>query len=373
MRAHRFVLVSAALASLATPNPADARPRIPIFGAVLGAVGGLVGMRYYRHSRHHAVAARDRGDRVAARTPEETGKAEPPSVEGNAATAGQMAATAPLFWPHLPDDFADYLFRPSGTDNAFWSYGYGEVIDGALSPMSRRPERTPASAGAPAATAVASAGGAAPGTCPTPQGAALADSLVERIAQTIAPTDAQKGALEDLRAAARHGFEYFDTSCPSDPPQSPASRLDAMEDRIWAARQALLILRAPTDTLYGSLNDEQKARLNGPAVPGDKPEATCAKTMPELPLAQLGLGRGGRPSEQQRAGMDALKATSAMLAKTVAASCPAGMPATPVGRLDAADKRLNALLYAVVTLHAPLDGFYASLNAAQKSRPSASR
>ena len=37
-------------------------------------------------------------------------------------------------------------------------------------------------------------------------------------------------------------------------------------------------------------------------------------------------------------------------------------------RLDAADKRLNTLLYAVVTLRAPIDGFYASLSEAQKTR-----
>jgi len=376
MGAHRFVLVSAALVSLGVANQADARPRLPaVFGAVLGAVGGVVGLHaYHRHHHHHAVAARDRASRVAAHTPEETGKTtEQPSVEGNAAAAGQIAAPAPLVWPHLPEDLADYLFRPSGTDDPFWSYGYAEVIDGAFGAMSRRPERLSASARAQATTAVASAGGAAPGTCPTQQGAGLADGFVDRIEQTIAPTDAQKAAVDALRVAARHGFEYFDSSCPSDQPQSPASRLDAMEDRIWAARQALLILRAPIDTLYASLSDEQKARLNGPAVPPDQPEATCAKTMPELPLAQLGLGRGARPTEEQRTGANALKTTSAMLAKTVAASCPASMPATPVGRLDAADKRLNALLYSVVTLRAPLDALSASLNEAQKRRPSARR
>lgn len=374
MRAHRLVLVSAVLVSLVGPAPADARPRIPILGAVLGAVGGMVGLHAYRRHHRHAVATRDHGSRVAVHTPEETGKTnEQPSVEGNAATAGQIAAAAPIVWPHLPGDLADYIFRPSGTDDPFWSYGYAEVIDGALAPMSRRPERASASAGAPATTAVASAGAGAPGTCPTQQGSAVADGMVERIEQTIAPTDVQKGALDALRAAARHGFEYFDASCPSDQPQSPGSRLDAMEDRIWAARQALLILRAPTDTLYASLSDEQKARLNGPAVRPDQREATCAQATPELPFAQLGAGRGVRPTEEQRAGADALKTTSAMLAKAVAASCPSGMPATPVARLDAADKRLNALLYAVATLRAPLDAYYTALNAAQKSRPSARR
>jgi hypothetical protein len=49
------------------------------------------------------------------------------------------------------------------------------------------------------------------------------------------------------------------------------------------------------------------------------------------------------------------------------------MPGTPVERLDAADRRLNAMLYAVVTLRAPLDGFYASLTDEQKARMSGAR
>ncbi len=370
MRTRRLVLVSAALASLVVVNTAEARPRIPaIFGAVLGAVGGLMGMRHYhRYYHHHPVAAeRDRANRLAARTPEEPGAtAEQPAREGNVATAGQIA-TGPLLWPRLPDDLADYLFWPSGTDDPFWSFGYADVIDGALRPASRHPDRGSARPAQPSATAGASS---APDACPGQAGAELADGVVARIEQTIAPTDAQQGALAELRTAARHGFEYFDASCPSDRPQSPTTRLDSMEDRIWAARQALLILRAPVDTLYASLTDEQKARLNGPIARPDQREATCAAANPELPLAQL--GRSAR-SKDQRAGLEALKTTSAGLAKLLASSCPSGMPATPVGRLDAADKRLNSLLYAVATLRAPLDAFSASLDAAQKSRPSASR
>jgi len=384
MRAHCFALVSTALVSLVVSPPADARPRIPILGAVLGVVGGVVGLHaYHRHHHHdHAVATRDRGSRVAAHTPEETGRtsektsektSEQPAVERNAAAAGQVTAAAAPVWPRLPEDLADYIFRPSGSDDPFWSYGYADVIESALGSARRRLERTSAHAPEPATTAVASATGAAGASCPTQQGATFADGMVERVEQTITPTDAQQGALDDLRAAARHGFEYFDASCPSDQAQSPTSRLNATEDRIWAARQALLILRAPVDKLYGTLSDEQRARLNGPAVASDQREATCATGMPELPLGQPGLARGARPSEEQRAGAEALKTTSAMLAKTVAASCPSGVPATPVARLDAADKRLNALLYAVATLRAPLEAYAASLNGAQNNRPSASR
>jgi hypothetical protein len=74
------------------------------------------------------------------------------------------------------------------------------------------------------------------------------------------------------------------------------------------------------------------------------------------------------PSPQQRGALEAVRTTSAGLAKMVGGSCPADMPVTPVARLDAADKRLNTLLYAVVTLRAPVDGFYASLSDPQRMR-----
>ena len=49
------------------------------------------------------------------------------------------------------------------------------------------------------------------------------------------------------------------------------------------------------------------------------------------------------------------------------------LPATPVERLDAADKRLNSMLYAVVTLRAPLDSFQASLTDEQKQQMTGAR
>ena len=63
-----------------------------------------------------------------------------------------------------------------------------------------------------------------------------------------------------------------------------------------------------------------------------------------------------------------IASTSAGLAKLVAASCPASLPGTPLERLDAANARLNTLLYAVATLRAPLDAISTSLNADPRTR-----
>jgi hypothetical protein len=284
---------------------------------------------------------------VAAGTPEEGETANP-------AASGQVSLAAPTFWPTLSDDVFDYVLWPSGNDR-LWAHGYGDVVDGAFRPEPGARHPRPQTTG--------SADDAKP-TCMHPAGNQTADALLERIAQTIQPTDAQKAALDELRPAVQRAVEIIDAACPAHPALTPTGRLDGMEDRLWAARQALMMLRAPLDKLYGALSDEQKARLNGP-VSGPQRTAACSQSGAELPNAVI---ERVHPSPQQRGALEAVRTTSAGLAKMVGGSCPADMPVTPVARLDAADKRLNTLLYAVVTLRAPVDGFYASLSDPQRMR-----
>jgi hypothetical protein len=212
----------------------------------------------------------------------------------------------------------------------------------------------------------------APAGCASLQGSETADSLIKRIEQTVQPTDAQRPALEGLHTAAQRAFDYFDKACPKTSPQTPTARLDAMEDRIWAARQALLVMRAPLDKFYASLSDEQKTRLNGPSNPSSQATARAAGCRESnIDLARMLTGGRGRPDPKQRPGLEALQKTSTGLSRLLAASCPAAMPATPVDRLDTADRRLNSMLYAVVTLRAPLDAL-SSAPAAEQKQPKVS-
>src|SRR4029077_7506887 len=96
------------------------------------------------------------------------------------------------------------------------------------------------------------------------------------------PTEGQRAKVDALRTALQRGFEYIDKACPSDRPQTPTARLDAMEERGRAGRQALLVVRAPLEQLYASLTDEQKARLNGPLAQGTPPTAGCRESRADL-------------------------------------------------------------------------------------------
>ena len=343
MRAYRHSVVfsvSALVLTAAIVGSAEARPFIPgILGSMMGTVRGLVG----HHHRGSRAARHSAAPHVATRAPTEQ------QVAPATATASATAVAGVVFWPQLGDDLFDYVFWPSGNDDRFWAIGYRDVVDGALRP----PGRSAAPARGGRAQTTASAGNA-PASCASQQGAETADSVIARIETTVQPTEAQRPALDELRGAVARAFEYIDAACPNAGPPTPTARLDAMEDRIWAARQALLVTRAAINRFYRTLTDEQKARLNGPAAASVARGAGCNETAPDL-AAMFG-GRGRPPTAEQRAGLQALRTTSASLAKLLAA-CPSSLPATPIERLDVADARLNSLLYSVVTLRAPLDSF----------------
>src|SRR5207237_325853 len=69
-----------------------------------------------------------------------------------------------------------------------------------------------------------------------------------------------------------------------------------------------------------------------------------------------------RPDDQQRAELDALRDATAKAADELRNACPAQTPITPVARLDAMAKRIQAMLDAIKTVRPALARLYASLS-----------
>ena len=86
----------------------------------------------------------------------------------------------------------------------------------------------------------------------------------------------------------------------------------------------------------------------------------------DLPIAQI--KRTVRPTGDQITALDDLNAALSKTSDIVAASCPKDLPLTPVGRLDAAEKRLGAMIEAIDIVRSPLTNFYDSLSDEQKQR-----
>ena len=79
------------------------------------------------------------------------------------------------------------------------------------------------------------------------------------------------------------------------------------------------------------------------------------------------LERVVKPTEAQRAKFDEFKAASKTAAETMRAACPTDAPTTMVGRMEAMEERLDAMLQAVKSVRPALEAFYATLNDEQKA------
>ena len=262
-----------------------------------------------------------------------------------------------MFWPTAFDDMFAYASRLDGAGGRFWSYGYGEVLAGMF--------------GGPAAGQPAPEASAAADACGAAAPASGADRWIERVEQALAPTAEQRPALEQLRGALAEAGDRIRTTCRSAVPTAPLDRLQAMQDRIWAMRDAALTMRVPLERLEAQLTDEQKARLNGgdpgrttaaapPATEG-RADATARSCIAQMPMMGGGpieaIGRAVRPTEQQRAGLEALQMTTMGMAQLVMASCPAEQPAGAVARLGIETDRITFMLFAVKTTSAAFSSF----------------
>ena len=263
------------------------------------------------------------------------------------------------FWDYGPDFIFTSLYWPYGADYDYGPYyRYGHIYTGSRS--------------APAVTAESSAdiaetcGGIAPG---------LTDLPMDRIEKTLQPSGDQRASFDDLKAASTKAAEIMKASCPNEVPLTPISRLDAVEKRVDAMIQAVQILRAPLDTFYGSLTDEQRQRLD--SLPEGQGRNRAGTNLAQLCSDSAGqftalpteeIQQTVQPNDQQSATLEALKAASAKAADILNGTCPLQPPATPGVRLDAMAKRLDATVQAVKTVRPALQDFYASLNDEQKAR-----
>src|SRR5689334_21162165 len=74
------------------------------------------------------------------------------------------------------------------------------------------------------------------------------------------------------------------------------------------------------------------------------------------------------PDAAQRAALEALANASVQAAQIIKAACPTDLAFTPTGRLDAMEKRVQAMVQAVAQIRPPLDAFYGGLSDEQKAR-----
>ena len=99
---------------------------------------------------------------------------------------------------------------------------------------------------------------------------------LQRIEQTIQPTEVQRHALDELKAASSRAAGELQTTCPTEAPHTRSDRLAAMNNRLDAMIIAVETVRPSLQAFYASLSDEQKARFNVIGQPQDQSASTGA-------------------------------------------------------------------------------------------------
>ncbi len=283
----------------------------------------------------------------------------------------------PLFWPYAYDDFIDYTFYPYAYDT-FWPYAYDDVYEGMFGRYAYGFGGRYAAVEGRYAAGRSSGGGRTAGAdlC-SGQTAGLTDWPIEQIAQTVGPDDAQRAALDGLKDATAKAVEILRSACPTELPSTPTGRLAAMRQRLEVMLQAVRTIRPALEAFYQSLNDEQKARFNalGPDE-GREQQQTRRELVQACGERASGIGslpierieRAVRPDDAQRVALKELQEATSAAVELLKSSCPTYRPLTAVGRLEAMEQRLDAMLQAVQTVQPALEKFYSSLSNEQKER-----
>ncbi len=217
--------------------------------------------------------------------------------------------------------------------------------------------------------AVQSCGALAPGVTNLP---------IDKIREAVHPSADQETALDGLNAVSAKASEIAKSSCPSEVPLTPVSRLDAAQQRLEAMIQAVQLVRPPLESFYDSLSVEQRQQFDaigreqaehGSAPPGGNLAALCgqqAESFAKLPVQRI--EQVVEPTTQQQSAFENLTRTAEAAVDQLRSSCPTAVPRTPVERLEAVEGRLNAMVSALKSIRPELAAFYASLSDEQKAR-----
>jgi hypothetical protein len=368
MRRHTPLTLALVAAVTILPGAAQAQfsfsPR-GFLGAVTAPLRGML-ERLPHPSIHRHRAPRSN----------EANRAAPPGQEQDEQDQAKLGWVGPLAWPTAYEDVVGYALWPNDYGEDFRQHGFGDIVATIVGPL-KAPSPTVVGTSRPETV------GAGPSNACDGNASAQSDWPGVQIAQTITLTPEQKAAFDKLQAASTEAVKTIKAGCIDAAQRPPTQRLTELEQRLWQVQNAGSLIRAPLKAFYDQLTPEQKAKFTvqapAPQDPrGDPRAANAAMGRQAQACAAQGAGdaerlmkviqQAVRPSQQQRAALEAFGKASSDMAKLLIASCAQPIPADPVARLDAADNRLTAMNYAATNVDVALNAFYGGLTDEQKTR-----
>jgi len=208
------------------------------------------------------------------------------------------------------------------------------------------------------------------------------------ISRTVRPSERQQNALDTIRSAISSAADMLAATCPKDIPAMPSERLDALRHTIDALLESRATMHPALANFYASLDEEQKARIvvNLSSNVQTKPnrdsrlaadfdnqqnadqDTVCrqwASILRSWPIRQIEAGT--QLSDEQHAALYEVTATFYHAASGLVSSCPAQNPLTPLGRLEAEQRQLEALRQGIDIIQPVITTFEKSLTDAQKT------
>jgi hypothetical protein len=289
---------------------------------------------------------------------------------------GEYGWVGPLFWPFAYYDIYEYAI--SGDDSGFWDYGYADIYAGLFAPYGNddlngylAPQRR--------STRLRGAAAALPDLCGKTDSES-AGLPVAQIRDAIQPTDAQRATVDDLAKASIKSAQTIAAACGTQTALRAAltapGRLAMMQHRVEAMTAAVELIRPPLETLYGMLDDAQKARLNGLS---DDQRKTAGIKISRGGSCEAGRGTATpwpareiesivHPNDSQTAALQTVQKAAARAAEILTAACPNEDATTVVARIESVDRRLDAMRQAINVVQDALGDFYQSLNGEQKNK-----
>lgn len=88
------------------------------------------------------------------------------------------------------------------------------------------------------------------------------DWSMDQIDKTVQPTEAQRPALADVKAAFAKAIDDLQAHCPTTVPPDAVARLDAAEARLDATWRSLLSIQVALANFESKLDDAQRDRFN---------------------------------------------------------------------------------------------------------------
>ena len=141
---------------------------------------------------------------------------------------------------------------------------------------------------------------------------------------------------------------------------------------------AVKIVRPPLTAFYESLTDEQKARFNEIGPDFARAAGTTKQRPPEMTCGGAKAGLSGlavdrienalKPTGDQEAVLKQLSEAMDRAVAKLETACPTAIALTPVGRLEAMQQRLEAMIAAAEIVRPALEDFYAKLSDEQKAK-----